>query len=116
MLTDRKGIAPLNVRMLPAAAGMTLILCLSGCQEETRPPGIHQSDGTVTTNGPNQAVKDMALLHGDSRLQTDTLPDRIRRLKHEIARGEGVYTPEELRFLERTVSLMGAPEPLDMAS
>lgn len=46
----------------------------------------------------------MSLLHGDSRLQMDSLPDRIRRLKHEIARGKSIYTREELGVLERKLA------------
>lgn len=31
----------------------------------------------------------------------DSLPERIAKLKTEIAKGEKVYTPEELKLLER---------------
>lgn len=48
--------------------------------------------------------KDLSLLHGESRLQTDSLPDRIRRLKREIVRGGGVYSHDELEILERKLA------------
>ncbi len=86
---------------------MTLILCLSGCQDEAQNPGGLTPEGrfgTVTTHGPSLTGKDMMLLHGDSRRQTDSLPDRISRLKREIARGATVYTREELSLLERKLA------------
>jgi len=84
---------------------MMLLLWLSGCQDEARSPADPSRDGrfgTATSHGP--AGKDMTLLHGDPRLQTDSLPDRIRRLKREIARGESVYTRRELQLLERKLA------------
>jgi len=33
--------------------------------------------------------------------RVDSLPERIAKLKTEIAKGEKVYTPEELKLLER---------------
>jgi len=48
--------------------------------------------------------KDLSLLHGDYRLQTDSLPEKVHRLKQEISRGEGVYTREELDLLERKLA------------
>ena len=46
--------------------------------------------------------KDLALLNGDkSPTRTDSITDRIARLKREIARGGEVYTPGELKKLEK---------------
>lgn len=58
----------------------------------------------MMTTGPNLSGKDMTLLYGDPRLQTDSLPDRIRRLKREIARGESIYARDELELLERKLA------------
>ena len=55
----------------------------------------------MNSSDQNPEGKDLALLHGGSRLQTDSLPERINRLRREIDRGEGVYSREELRVLER---------------
>lgn len=58
----------------------------------------------ASTSRQNPTGKDMTLLYGDNRQQTDSLPDRIRRLKREIAEGESVYTREELGILERKLA------------
>ena len=48
------------------------------------------------------ADKDRALLDDSvSPTRTDSITERIARLKREIARGEAVYSPEELKRLER---------------
>jgi hypothetical protein len=48
--------------------------------------------------------KDLELLNGDARLQTDSLPERIMRLRKEIARGAEIYSREELELLERKLA------------
>ena len=46
--------------------------------------------------------KDHALLNPDrSPTRTDSITERIGRLKREIARGEAVYTPAELAKLQK---------------
>lgn len=57
----------------------------------------------MTGQCPNGSGKDLTLLYGDRRLQTDSLPDRIRRLRQEISRGT-VYTQEELGILKRKLA------------
>ena len=48
------------------------------------------------------ADKDRALLDDSvNPTRTDSITERIARLKREIARGEQVYSPEELKRLER---------------
>lgn len=47
------------------------------------------------------ADKDTMLLYGDPRRQTDSLPERIARLRREIARGAEIYTADELDLLAR---------------
>ncbi|EHP85858.1 hypothetical protein GeomeDRAFT_2245 [Geobacter metallireducens RCH3] len=80
-----------------------LLLLAAGCSDnDSHKRGVGEFD--VSTSSRNPAVKDMTLLHGDSRLQTDSLPGRIKRLKREIARGESIYTREELGILERKLA------------
>ena len=46
--------------------------------------------------------KNYFLLYGKNGPNlVDSLPERIAKLKTEIAKGEKVYTPEELKLLER---------------
>ena len=48
------------------------------------------------------AEKDLEMLGtAASAARTDSLPERIARLKREIGRGEVVYSGEELRLLQR---------------
>jgi hypothetical protein len=48
------------------------------------------------------AEKDLEMLGKvASATSTDSLPERIARLKREIGRGEAVYSGEELRLLQR---------------
>ena len=48
------------------------------------------------------ADKDRALIDDSvSPTRTDSITERIARLKREITRGERVYSPEELKRLER---------------
>ena len=52
---------------------------------------------TVQTEGKNDC-----LVYGKNCPNTvDSLPERIAKLKTEIAKGEKVYTVEELKLLER---------------
>ncbi|GFE56879.1 hypothetical protein [Geobacter sp. AOG1] len=47
-------------------------------------------------------VKDRELLGEEPNpRRTDSITERLVRLRREIARGEAVYTPAELRTLER---------------
>jgi hypothetical protein len=48
--------------------------------------------------------KDLDLLHGDARLQTDSLPERITRLRRELDRGAEIYSRDELDLLERKLA------------
>ena len=46
--------------------------------------------------------KDECLLNGKNCPNAvDSLPERVAKLKREIGKGENVYTPEELKQLER---------------
>ncbi len=48
------------------------------------------------------AEKDLEMLgEAASAARTDSLPERIARLKREIGRGVEVYSAEELRLLQR---------------
>ena len=49
-----------------------------------------------TTEGKNEV-----LLGNISPNATFSLPERIAKLKTEIAKGERVYTPEDLKLLKR---------------
>lgn len=51
----------------------------------------------IQTEGRNDC-----LVYGKNCPNTvDSLPERISKLKSEIAKGEKTYTPEELKLLER---------------
>ena len=46
--------------------------------------------------------KDECVLYGKNCPNAvDSLPERVAKLKREIGKGENVYTPEELKQLER---------------
>lgn len=91
-----------NAGTLSAAASMLLLLLVAaGCPDDDSRRHGGGEFGVVSSSRHNATKKDMTLLHGDSRLHTDSLPDRIRRLRREIARGEEVYTREELEILQR---------------
>ncbi|HEX5773874.1 MAG TPA: hypothetical protein VFY07_06080 [Geomobilimonas sp.] len=46
--------------------------------------------------------KDRALLgEGPNPRRTDSITERLARLRRELDRGEAVYTPSELRTLQR---------------
>lgn len=50
-------------------------------------------------------LKNDCLLYGKNcPATTDSLPERISRLEKEIAKGERVYTPEELKKLDRRLT------------
>lgn len=88
-----------NVAIVPATVMLVIGLSIAGCRDKARNdgsdrPGVPMTD--LISGG-----KDLTLLHGDPSRQTDSLPDRITRLKREIARGEAVYSREELGLLER---------------
>lgn len=104
MIIGRKEESALRARTLSAVVGTgLLLLCAAGCHDDSRPSaGVPY--GGMTSADHTPTGKDLLLLHGESRLQTDSLPERIRRLKREIARGEGVYSHDELELLERQLA------------
>lgn len=79
---------------------LALGLSIMGCRDRSGNETRLQPGGTMNDSSVNGG-KNLTLLHGDPCRQTDSLPERIGRLKREIARGETVYSPEELRLLER---------------
>lgn len=89
--------------ILPAAMMLGVLLCILGCRDQAR-NGESTGDFEDMTSATQNQGKDLTLLHGDPHRQTDSLPDRIRRLQREIARGEAVYTREELALLERKLA------------
>lgn len=94
-----------NAWTLSAAVSMLLLLLVAaGCSDDDSRRNGGGEFGVLSSSRHNVTRKDMTLVHGDSRLQTDSLPDRIRRLRREIARGEEVYTREELEILQRKMT------------
>jgi hypothetical protein len=55
----------------------------------------------VFADGQAEGKNDCLVYGKNCPNAVDSLPERIAKLKTEIAKGEKVYTPEELKLLER---------------